>query len=258
MGDRWRRRLSSDLPASPTLRPLADSLVELGERRARADHEVRRGLKGVADVDAYRARVRRNLWDVLGGEPERTPLNARIVGTIPRDGYRIDKVIFESRPGFYVTGALYLPTRGRPPYPAVLRPLGHYPHGKATYLRGGGEVQGHCAALAGKAYAVFTFDPYGQVERGSYFDTGSGNNHFVQGTQGFLTGMHLGQHYLWDSIRALDYLLGRPEVDPDRVCVTGTSGGGAQTLYHAALDERVNVAVLVCYVMESHRQIGTL
>jgi cephalosporin-C deacetylase-like acetyl esterase len=258
MVDQWQGRLAADLPAHPTVRSVADSLVELGRRQAEADRRVRRGLTSIADFTAYRERVRRNFWDVLGGEPERTPLAARIVGTIARDGYRIEKVIFASRPDFYVTGLLYVPTRGQPPFPAVLRPLGHYPHGKATYIRGGNEVQGHCVALARKGYVVFTFDPYGQLERGGYFDPRSGNNHVIQGRQCFLTGMHMGQHYVWDSIRALDYLIGRPEVDSNRICLTGTSGGGSQTVYHAAVDERVAIAVPVCYVVESQRQIGAL
>jgi cephalosporin-C deacetylase-like acetyl esterase len=254
-GPHW---LSSDLPTVPTVKSLVDSLVNLGARQAAADRRVRDALTSVDAFVEYRDRVRRNFWAALGGEPERTPLRPRLVGAIDRESYRIEKIIFESRPRFFVTGLLYMPTRSPPPYPAVLRPLGHFPHGKATYVRGGDEVQGHCVALAWKGYLVFTFDPYGQIERGSYFDPLSGNNHFSQGTQGLLTGRHLGQHYIWDSIRALDYLLSRPEVDPGRVCLTGTSGGGSQTVYHAAVDERVGVSVPVCYVMESHRQIGAL
>ncbi|NPV08475.1 MAG: prolyl oligopeptidase family serine peptidase [Anaerolineae bacterium] len=252
----WVGRWGERLPVSPHLQPLVQSLEMLGQRQATADSQVRRQLRTTTDFEEYRDKVRRNLWEVLGGMPERTSLDPRLVGMLERDGYRIEKVIFESRPRFYVTALVYVPTGGKPPFPAVLRPLGHYPQGKATYYGGGPEVQGHCIALARKGYVVLTFDPYGQLERGSYFDPRSGNNHFIQGTQGILTGMHLGQHYLWDAVRALDYLVSRPEVDAQRLCVTGTSGGGTQTVYLAAVDERLAVSVPVCYVMESHRQFG--
>src|SRR5437588_23497 len=125
MNDTGQQWLSSNLPIAPTVKPLADSLVELGLRQVAADRRVRHGLKTIADFTAYRDRVHRNFWAVLGGEPERTPLRPRLVGAIEREGYRIEKVIFESRPRFFVTGLLYVPMPTRSPCPAVLRPLGH-------------------------------------------------------------------------------------------------------------------------------------
>lgn len=253
-------QISGDLPSVARIKPVLQALEELGSRQAQADSDVRANLKTRQQFLNYRERVRANLWQILGGRPADTPLKPRIEGVLHRDGYRIEKIIFESRPAFYVTALAYVPTDREPPFPAVLRPLGHYPGGKATYVYGGNlnEVQPHCIALARKGYFVLTFDPYGQVERGSYFDERSGNNHFIQGAQSILTGMHMGQHYLWDSIRAMDYLVSRAEVDGTRVCLTGTSGGGSQTVYHAALDDRIAVSIPACYVMESHLQIEML
>ena len=94
-------------------------------------------LKTRDDVAAYQQELRAFFLEQLGGFPERTPLNARTVATLERDGYRVEKVIFESRPGFHVTGLLHLPaTPG--PYPAVLVPCGHSANGKAAepYQRG--------------------------------------------------------------------------------------------------------------------------
>ena len=73
-----------------------------------------------ADLKARQQYVRERIWSYLGGQPERTPLNARIVGVLDRDGYRVEKILFESRPGFYVTANLYLPKGGAAPYPAIL------------------------------------------------------------------------------------------------------------------------------------------
>src|SRR6266704_2504752 len=101
MSDTGQQWLSSGLPIAPTVKPLAESLVELGLRQAAADRRLRHGLKSIADFAAYGDRVRRNFWEVLGGEPERTPLRPRRVGAIEREGYRIEKVIFESRPRFF-------------------------------------------------------------------------------------------------------------------------------------------------------------
>src|SRR4051812_36853988 len=97
----------------------------------RASDQLQQRKKTVTSADARKTLLRMRLTESLGGLPERTALNPRVVGTIERDGYRIEKVIFESQPHFYVTANLYLPTRGTPPYPAILYPLGHEPGGKS-------------------------------------------------------------------------------------------------------------------------------
>jgi hypothetical protein len=119
-----------------------------------------------ADVAARKAYVRKCMLAVLGGLPDRTPLNARVVGALERDGYRVEKVIFESQPNFYVTGNLYLPTTGQPPYPSVLFPLGHERGGKSN-----ADWQHVLVSLARRGFVAFTWDPLGQGERSQFYDS---------------------------------------------------------------------------------------
>jgi dienelactone hydrolase len=197
------------------------------------------------DVSRRRAYLRERMLDDLGGFPERTPLNARVVGVLQRPPYKIEKVIFESQPHFYVTANLYLPTKGHPPYPAILFPLGHEPGGKTNLT-----WQQMLGSLATKGFVAMTWDPIGQGERLQIYDEDlreskvgdSTTEHTVVGTQCLLIGDHLARYTIWDGMRALDYLLSRPEVDPTRIGLTGNSGGGTHTAYIAALDDRIQVA----------------
>jgi len=113
-------------------------------------------LATIEDVSRRRAYLRERMLNHLGGLPERTPLNARVVGVLQRPGYRIEKVIFESQPHFYVTANLYLPTTGHPPYPAILFPLGHEPGGKTNPT-----WQQMLGSLATKGFVALTWDPIG-------------------------------------------------------------------------------------------------
>jgi hypothetical protein len=122
-------------------------------------------LVTIEDVSRRRAYLRERMLDDLGGFPERTPLNARVVGVLQRTAYKIEKVIFESQPHFYVTANLYLPTTGHPPYPAILFPLGHEPGGKTNPT-----WQQMLGSLATKGFVALTWDPIGQGERLQIFD----------------------------------------------------------------------------------------
>ena len=122
----------------------------------------------VAERKTY---IRERLLAALGGLPARTPLNARTVGVLERDDYRIEKVIFESQPRFFVTGNLYLPKQGRGPYPGVLFPLGHELGGKSYPV-----WQQMLGALASKGYVAFTWDPLGQGERVQLYDRDLGES----------------------------------------------------------------------------------
>src|SRR5256885_1217663 len=218
-------------------------------------------LATVEDVSRRRAYLRQRMLNDLGGFPERTPLNARVVGVLQRPGYRIERVIFESQPHFYVTANLYLPTTGHPPYPAILFPLGHEPGGKANPT-----WQQMLGSLATKGFVALTWDPIGQGERLQIYDEDlreskvgdSTTEHTVVGTQCLLIGDHLARYTIWDGMRALDYLLSRPEVDPARVGLTGNSGGGTHTAYIAALDDRIKVAAPSCYITSWNLMLRTL
>ncbi|HVH69715.1 MAG TPA: acetylxylan esterase [Candidatus Dormibacteraeota bacterium] len=228
----------------------------LGERKHRVEH-----LATIEDVNKRRSYVREQMLKDLGGLPDRTPLNARVVGVLERTGYRIEKVIFESQPHFYVTANLYLPTTGHPPYPAILYPLGHERGGKTNPT-----WQQMLGSLATKGFVALAWDPIGQGERLQIFDEdlreskvgNSTTEHTVVGTQCLLVGDHLARYTIWDGVRALDYLLSRKEVDPARIGLTGNSGGGTHTAYIAALDDRIQVAAPSCYITSWHLMLDTI
>ncbi len=194
------------------------------------------------------AQVRSELWQLLGGRPEETPLNARITGTVERERYRIEKLVFESMPQVYVTANLYIPTRGRPPFPTILAPLGHSPNGKAAR-----NYQYAFQNLARKGYVVLTWDPFGQGERIQYLQPGTNHTrfraismeHIQAGRPMILFGDGFAKYLAWDGIRGLDYLMTRPEVDPQRIGCTGQSGGGTMTMFMGALEPRIHAAVAV-------------
>ena len=208
-----------------------------------------------------RAYVRENILREIGGLPERTPLNARTVATLQRDGYRIEKVIFESQPHFYVTANLYLPSSGDGPFPAILYPLGHELGGKSNPT-----WQQMLVTLARRGYVALTWDTLGQGERVQIYDGDLGGSklrnstteHTIQGAQCLLTGDAIARYTIWDGMRALDYLLSRKEVDPSRVAVTGNSGGGTHSAYLGALDDRIKIVAPSCYITSWHWMMKTI
>jgi len=224
-----------------------------------------RAIARISTMDDLKARQRywrEHMLSYLGGLPERTPLNARTVGTLDRGDYRIEKIVFESRPNFFVTANLYLPKSGSAPYPAILFPLGHERGAKAHQA-----WQRCLAGLARRGFAALAWDPLGQGERIQMYDEdlhdskmsgGSTVEHTVLGMQCLLTGTHIAQYTIWDGIRALDYLLSRPEVDAKRVGCTGNSGGGTHTAYLSGLDDRIQVAAPSCYITSWRRMLESI
>ncbi len=239
-------------------------LPDYMEREAQALISGRVRTLDVSTPDALarrRAYVRERMLHALGGLPDRTPLNARTVATIERDGYRIEKIIFESQPHFYVTANLYLPASGDAPHPAILYPLGHELGGKSNPT-----WQQMLITLARRGYVALTWDPLGQGERVQIYDDdlhgsmlrNSTTEHTIQGTQCLLTGQDVARYTIWDGIRALDYLLSRKEVDPARIAVTGNSGGGTHSTYLAALDDRIKIAAPSCFITSWHWMMKTI
>ena len=207
-------------------------------------------LQSADDARRYVESVRERIRICFGPEPERTPLAARITGTVERDAYRIEKVIFESRPSFPVTANLYLPTGVAFPRPAVVGSCGHSANGKAQSA-----YQSFAQGFARLGYVCLLYDPLGQGERLQYTKPdltsrlGPGvAEHLLAGNQQFLVGEFLGMWRAWDGIRALDYLLSRPEVDPQHVGITGNSGGGTLTTWLCGLDPRWTMAAPACFV----------
>jgi pimeloyl-ACP methyl ester carboxylesterase len=195
-------------------------------------------------------KLRQSLLTMLGGLPTaKTPLNPHITGRIPMDGFHIEKLIFESVPGFYVTAAVYVPEDESKKHPAVLVPAGHSSNGKAYY-------QALCQRLVKHGYVVISWDPVGQGERSQFWDAKNHKSrynlicaeHAIMGNLAYLAGTNLARWEIWDGIRAVDYLITRSDVDPERINITGTSGGGTQTAYIAALDPRIKVAAPSCFI----------
>jgi dienelactone hydrolase len=222
-------------------------LVRLANEARDRRKQVINAISTRQGVAARQKAVIDNVWKMLGGPFERSPLNPRVTGIVERAGYRIEKVTFESRPRLYVTANLYLPTAAGP-HPAILGPLGHSVNGKAWP-----SYQKLFSNLARKGYVVLAYDPFGQGERIEYpgsragesaIGPGGTSEHEYAGRRLILLGANFGLFRAWDGIRGIDYLVSRTEVDPDRLGCCGQSGGGTLTQFLAALDNRIKVAVV--------------
>ncbi|VTT99700.1 Uncharacterized protein OS=Chthoniobacter flavus Ellin428 GN=CfE428DRAFT_1820 PE=4 SV=1: AXE1 [Gemmataceae bacterium] len=219
--------------------------------------ELRAALKTKADATTYVADVREKIAKCFGPFPAKTPLNAKVTGTLDRDAYTVEKVVFESRPQFFVTANLYLPKGAKGPRPGVVGSCGHSDDGKAAPA-----YQSFAQGLARLGYVCLIFDPIGQGERSQYPHVekpdrprlGVGE-HLLAGNQQFLVGEFFGSWRAWDGIRALDYLLSRPEVDPKHVGITGNSGGGTMTTWLCGLDQRWTMAAPSCFVTTFRRNL---
>jgi dienelactone hydrolase len=227
-------------------------LIELNAIAQRQLGDRAKDVAAIRDTAAAQARqkqVRERILSLIGGLPEyRGPLNARVTKTTRREGFVIEHVLFESLPQYYVTANLYRPeTAGR--YPAILMSMGHWDSGKAA-----GQLLS--SNLARKGFVVLAYDPVGQGERQQAYEKRTGRSliggpteqHFSNGAAAILMGQSVGRYFIHDGMRAIDYLVSRPEVDPERIGATGCSGGGTQTTYIAALDPRVKVAAVACYM----------
>lgn len=220
------------------------------------EYEQRKTAEQVAE---YQKRLREKFIEVLGGLPNRTPLNPQVTGVVKRDGYNVEKVIFESWPKHYVTAALFLPhsKEYKPPYPGVLVPCGHSKIAKAhdSYQKMG-------ALLALNGMAALVFDPIDQGERGQLMEDWpklwGTKAHTMVAVGSILLGRNTATYEIWDGMRGIDYLRSRPEVDSKRIGCTGNSGGGTQTSYLMALDDRIIAASPSCYITNFDRLLNTL
>jgi dienelactone hydrolase len=223
----------------------------------RADYEKR---KTPDEIAAYQKRMRQCCLEAIGGLPARTPLEPQIAGTISRPGYRVEKVLFQSQPKHYVTALLFLPdpTCFKPPYPGVIVPCGH-----TLAAKGWPNYQSMGALLALNGMVGLVFDPIDQGERGQYLGPNGWpklaccEGHTMVGMGCVLLGQNTARFEIWDGMRAIDYLQSRPEVDPRRIGCTGNSGGGTQTSYLMAMDDRVSAAAPSCYITTVPKLLAT-
>jgi len=234
------------------LRKLAGQNFETWKQQ----YEQRKTPEQIAE---YQKSLRKKFIETIGGLPERTPLNPQVTGIVSRDGYRVEKVIFESQPKHYVSALLFLPDtdKYKPPYPGVLVPCGHSSNGKAHDAY---QTMGAFLALNGMAGLVF--DPIDQGERSqmpSQLPRLAGTRaHTTLGVGSILLGRNTARFEIWDGMRAIDYLQSRPEVDPKRIACTGNSGGGTQTSYLMSLDDRIVAAAPSCYITGFERLLDTI
>lgn len=201
-----------------------------------------------------RPEIRKQVLYSLGLDPMpvKTPLQARTTGTFERDKYRVEKVVFQSMPGLYVTGDLYIPIGGQRRHPAVLYLCGHAPGPWGAKVH----YQHHGIWFARHGYVAFLIDTieFGEVP-GIHHGT-----HDLEMWDWLSLGYTPAGPEVWNAVRAVDYLESRPEVDPKKIAVTGISGGGAMTWYSAAVDERLQVAVPVCatWTSEHHAALNAV
>lgn len=227
-------------------------------------------IKTAEDLQTWQQQRRESFLRSLGTFPERGPLNAQVTGTLEGDGYRIEKIIFESQPRHHVTANLYLPD-SRPPYPAVIIPCGHNFDGKAAenhqrvsilFARNG--IAALCYDPIGQGERYQTFGPDGQALTGADQVTrpksrqlemlpgkpafSSVEEHTLMGIGSILVGRNTATYRIFDGMRCIDYLLSRPDIDAKKIGCTGVSGGGTLTAYLMALDERIVCAAPGCYL----------
>ena len=214
------------LPLNRFPRMMQEWLVDQVRAAETRGSALRDAVKTRADAEAYVESARARIREAFGPLPEKTPLKAMVTRVVEREGYRIECVIFESRPSYMVTGNLYVPTVRKQPMPGVVGVCGHSINGKAVE-----PYQAFAQALARLGYVCFIIDPVGQGERFQFLSDnlksrleGGVAEHIQMGNQQTLIGEFLGTWFAWDGIRALDYLLTRPEVDPQHVGVTGQFG----------------------------------
>jgi len=241
--------LSAQTPDNSGRQALTNQLDAIAAQQTAARREVIAQIHTKQQAIARQHEVRARLIALLGGPwPERSPLNPTITGTSEHEGIRIERILFYSQPNFLVTALLYLPD-STTKLPAILMAPGHSPAGKA------GDAA-FALAFAHRGFAVLSYDPIGQGERLQYPDPSNPNKTLLKGPTGehgeaglqpTLIGDAVARYFLIDAIRATDYLLTRPEIDPTRIGAFGCSGGGQTTALTAFLDPRISVAGVACF-----------
>ena len=217
----------------------------LDQERAK---QLSKALKSPESLQQHLVALNNKYRKIIGTFPSKTALNAQVTGRLNGTSYRVEKVLFESLPNHHVTALLYLPSKGNGPWPGVLFACGHSANGKAYPA-----YQTACALLAQNGFVVLSYDPISQGERtqqpkAQRYGT---TTHTLLNHGSRLVGRSVVWYSAWDGMRSIDYLLSRPEVDNSKpIGMTGTSGGGTQTTFLMALDERIGPAAPSCYTMQ--------
>ncbi len=219
----------------PAATMMQDYLTNIVERQFAKRDSLLSTLRSVEEWNKRIQTISDSIIDWTGPFPDRTPLKPRITGRIEREDFFVEKILFESRPDYLVSANLYLPKNIKTPLPAQLNVIGHAQLGKADE-----RYQRMSIAQVKNGFVVLTIDQIGQGERGLL------SSHQKVGTQAFIAGTHIFNFMVWDAIRAIDYLISRPEVDPEKICITGSSGGGMMSTYILPFENRIAVSVPTC------------
>lgn len=219
-------------------------------RHTAARRETIAALTTADQARARQVRVRALLSEMIEFENASGPLVSATTGVIHEDGFDIEKVWYESLPGYRVTADLYRPA-GDGPFPALIIQPGHGVDGKIGN-------HGFAANFARAGFVVLAIDIIGEGERIQHFDPEIGaskvgrptGEHSMAFGQSLPTGGHVSRYFIQDAMRGVDYLMARPEVDDQRIGAFGCSGGGTMTAYLAALDPRIKAAATACYVTD--------
>ena len=268
-------------PAQAGRNQLNKYLDDIAAHQASARRAAIAAITTQAQAEARQHEVRSQILGLLGGGFEKTPLNAKVLGSTQLDGFRLEKILFDSQPNFHVTALLYLPdpqtqVASKDPgasslaasslrersqkLPAIVIAPGHGPTGKATDFA-------IASTLARNGFAVLSYDPIGQGERLQYPDPAHPGRslagaptgeHAEAGLQPTLIGDAVARYFVWDGVRAVDYLVSRPEIDPERIGAFGCSGGGVMTAMLAAADRRIHAVATACYITSMDALLPTL
>jgi dienelactone hydrolase len=241
----WRAQAGALRP--PDTQAGEKAVLDQLERRARRALEAIPRARTAAEADRQRPLLRRRLEASLGWRrlPWPPRLEARTVGVLAREGYRLEKVVWQSLPGVRVPAHLYLPAELRGPAPAILFYTGHWWAESKAHR----DFQAFALNMARWGFVVLIFDAFGQGERGV-------SNRDHRRTEALLAGISQQGFAEYESQCALQYLLARREVDRRRIGMTGASGGGYNTWITAALDDRIRVAVPVVGTSEFYEQLA--
>lgn len=213
-------------------------------------------LSSKDNLEKYRIACKSKYNKILGSLPSQTELNAKTISTLTSDNFKVEKVVFETLPNHHVTSHLYIPN-GKGPFPGVLFFCGHEATAKATE-----SYQLTAQLFASNGFVVLMIDPISQGERYQIVDSlgkpktrGGTTEHTLLNAGSNLIGTSVAAYELWDNVRSLDYLESRPEVDKNRLGCLGNSGGGTQTTYFIAFDDRIKVAAPCSYVTVRERNL---
>ncbi len=230
-------------------------MLDLHQKCANRNEELSKAYASKNDMICYIEDVRERLNGIIGDLPERKDLNSQVTGIVNGDGFNIEKIVFESIPGRYVTAHLYLPENTKHPIPACVEMCGHGQKGK-------GSASISAMRMAANGIAVMVVDPIAQGERlqlingeGQTLTRGVTTEHTLLNSGLNLLGTSLAVQEYWDNSRDIDYLQSRSDIDKNKIGAYGFSGGGTQTAYLIALDSRIKASCMGLFFSNRERTL---